>query len=121
MLASDVLRLTGRHHRALRLLRRVEQNYPSDPRAPLASFTAGRILLDDLGRPREAAAAFRRVREAHRAFGLAEDALAREVEAWWRAGERIRARDLAEIYVRRYPKGYRRSRVETYGELGSKR
>jgi len=51
-----------------------------------AAFTLGRVLLDELGRPSEAVDAFPLARSS--GGPLAEDALAREVEALSRAGER---------------------------------
>ena len=44
-------------------------------------------------------------------------ALAREVEAWSRAGEADRARSHAESYLTRYPKGPRRRAVRRHGGL----
>ena len=49
--------------------------------------------------------------------GLAEDALAREVEAAGRAGDKRRARALAEEFVARYPDGRRASAVRRAGGL----
>jgi transmembrane sensor len=84
-----------------------------DPRASLAAFTLGRVLLDELGRPAEAAAAFERARGAGGA--MAEDALAREVEACSKAGNVERARELAALYMRTYPSGRRARAVAKFG------
>lgn len=108
----DVARSQGQPARAVELLRRLLDEYPRDPRAPLAAFTLGRVLSNELGRPREAAAAFRLVRQKAPAGQFAEDALAREVEAWDRAGEPGRARSLADEYLRRYPNGRHVRRVK---------
>jgi hypothetical protein len=59
--------------------------FRSDPRAPLAAFTLGRVLLRELARPREAAAAFAQARALAPRGPFVEDALAREVEAWLQA------------------------------------
>jgi len=48
---------------------------------------------------------------------LAEDALAREVEAWSRAGETETARVQALIYSQRYPQGRRVHAVRRFGGL----
>ena len=71
----------------------------------------GRVLLEDLGRPAEAAAAFLKAQGT--SSPLDEDALAREVEAWARAGDRERARARAELYFTRYPLGTRARAVRS--------
>jgi outer membrane protein assembly factor BamD (BamD/ComL family) len=48
---------------------------------------------------------------------LAEDALARQVEATYRAGDTARARTLATEYLARYPKGRRVHAVQRFGGL----
>jgi transmembrane sensor len=83
----------------------------------VAAFTLGRVLLTRLGRPREAAAAFAGARARAPAGSLAEDALAREVEAWARAGELQRARARARQYLRSYPSGRRASSVRKHARL----
>jgi transmembrane sensor len=79
--------------------------HASDRRAPVAAFTLGRVLLDQLGRAAEAAAAFQSARRLWPGGPLAEDALAREADAWDRAGRPERARALATEYLRAYPQG----------------
>jgi transmembrane sensor len=117
MLAADVARLSGHPEEALESLRKVSSGHPNDPRAPLAAFTLGRLLLDELGRPREAADAFDRALELSPTAPLSEDALAREVEAWSRAGDATRARQLAEKYLATWPKGQRARAVRYHGGL----
>ncbi|MEM6732378.1 MAG: tetratricopeptide repeat protein [Myxococcota bacterium] len=119
LLAADVARMTGHPGDALPFLRKVIAQHRRDPRAPLAAFTLGKLLLEELGRPRRAAEAFRQVRLLKASSDLEEDALAREVECYFRAGEEDRARDTAELYLERYPKGGRRGWVERYGGLRS--
>jgi transmembrane sensor len=96
----DTARSAGQSTRAVELLRQLLRDYPNDPRAPLAAFTLGRVLLNELGLPREA-----------------EDALAREVEAWQRASEPQRARALAATYLERYPAGRHARRVRALAGL----
>lgn len=120
LLLADVARLSRHPADAVAPLERLLRTHLTDPRAPLAAFTLGRVLLDDLGRPREAADAFARAQtlDVQGADGpMAQDALAREVEAWSRAGEPQRARERALEYVRRYPTGRRLRSVRHYGEL----
>jgi transmembrane sensor len=116
LLASDTTRLGGYPAEAVPYLERVVRQHTSDPRSSLASFTLGRVFLDELGRPREAAEAFARARRA--GGPLAEDALAREVEAASRAGDTTGSRELAREYLTRYPKGRRLKAVTRFGGLG---
>jgi transmembrane sensor len=48
---------------------------------------------------------------------FAEDALAREVEAWSRASEPERAHALAKLYLERYPSGRHARRVQALSGL----
>jgi transmembrane sensor len=105
MLAADVARLSSHPEQAVAPLRKVCDRFPRDRRAPVAAFTLGRVLLDDLGRAAEAADAFHRARSLWPSGPLVEDALAREVEAWGRAGRAERARTAAELYLQRHPAG----------------
>src|SRR5262249_23004104 len=77
LLAADVARLSGHPARAIEALQRVVEKHASDSRAPLAAFTLGRTLLDQLGRPREAATAFATARRLEPRGAMAQDALAR--------------------------------------------
>jgi transmembrane sensor len=108
---ADRARLAGRFEEGAALLQRLLRDHPADPRAPVAAFSLGRVLLGELGRPAEAAAAFERARVLAPHGPLAEDALAREVEAWSRAGEPARARARADDYLRAYPNGRRAAAV----------
>jgi transmembrane sensor len=113
LLAADAARLSDHPAEAVPYLNQVVRAHGSDPRASLASFTLGRVLLDELGRPVEAATAFENARKGP----LAEDALAREVEAWSRGGDTTRARNLAIEYETAYPQGRRSRAVAKFGGL----
>lgn len=117
LLAGDVSRLSGHPEAAVAQLSRAAALHPEDPRAPLAEFTLGRVQLEDLGAPRDAAEAFARALSLAPGGPLAEDALAREVEAWSRAGETETARARALTYTRRYPHGHRVHTVSRFGGL----
>jgi transmembrane sensor len=117
MLAADAARLSGHPAEATPYLERIVRKYRGDVRAPLAAFTLGRILLHELGRPAEAADAFALVRKILPEGPLSSDALARESEAADRAGQRERARGLAEEYVSKYPSGRRLESVRRYGHF----
>ncbi len=116
MLAADSMRMSGRPSDALGYLDRVVKHHRKDARAPLAMFTRGRVL-SKLGRPREAAEAFSKVPKLGSKRSLTEDALAREVEAWHRAGVTARARERAQDYLDAYPRGVRAQAVRSYGGL----
>lgn len=117
LLLADVARLSHHPADAVAPLSRLLREHATDPRAPLAAFTLGRVLLDELGRPREAAQSFLRVQELDPDGPLSQDALAREVEAWSRAGEAASARARALQYVQKYPAGRRLHSVRHFGEL----
>jgi transmembrane sensor len=115
LLAADTSRLSGHSREAVPYLQRVLIRHGQDPRAHLAAFTLGRVLLDELGQAADAAEAFERARATR--SPLAEDALARAIEAWARAGNRQRAHDLALEYQRSYPQGRRMRAVTQFGGL----
>ncbi len=105
MLAADVARLSGNPSRAIPYLKTVSERFARDPRAPLAAFTLGRVLLDSVGNPASAAAAFRRARTLSPRGPLALDAWAREVESLRRAGRSGESVELAEKYLEEHPNG----------------
>jgi transmembrane sensor len=103
--AADVARRSRQPQAAVAPLRHLLERHPRDPRAPSAAFTLGWVLLTDLGRPREAAAAFATAERSAPRGGLAEDAAARVAEAWQKAGDSRRATEAARHYERVYPSG----------------
>jgi transmembrane sensor len=117
MLAADAARLSGHPEAALPYLRRVVTQHAQDPRAPLAAFTLGGVLMNQLGMPREAEAAYAKARATSLSAALAQDALARQVEAAHRAGDEALARNLAREYLQSYPQGRRVHAVRRFGGL----
>jgi transmembrane sensor len=117
LLAADTARLSGHPSAALPFLKQVIEGHSQDSRAPLAAFTLGGLLMQQLGQPREAEAAYARARALSLNSSLAEDALARQVEAAHRAGDASRARALAEEYLARYPSGRRVHAVQRFGGM----
>jgi transmembrane sensor len=115
--AADAARLSGHPEAAIVYLRKVLREHRASPVAPLAAFTLGRVLLDRLGQPSEAADAFAAARELAPQGSLAQDALAREVEAFSKAGHPQEAYQRARLYVSRYPDGRRLRAVQLYGGL----
>jgi transmembrane sensor len=117
--AADAARLSGHPEAALRYLREVLDHHRDSPVSPLAAFTMGRILLERLGQPTEAAEAFAMARRLAPQGSLAQDALAREVEAWSKAGHPDEAYQRARQYVTSYPQGRRLHAVQLYGGLSA--
>ena len=114
---ADRARKAGKPDVAVAHLRTLIDRFPADPHAPVAAFTIGRLLLESLGQPRQAAASFERARVLANGAPVAEDALAREVEAWASAGERALAHRRAELYRQLYPNGSRLGAVMRVGGL----
>ena len=115
--ASEAARRNGHPQDAVTSLQRLLGEHPRNPRAPYAAFILGRVLLEELHRPREAAAAFAQVEALDANTPLVQDALAREVESWARAGELDRARQAAGTYLGRYPNGRRANEVRRYSRM----
>ncbi len=109
LLWADVLRLSGHAAAGAEVLRDFLKRYPKDPRATTAAFTLGRVLMDELNRPSQAAAAFVDAERLAGRGALAEDALARATLAYARAGDNDRARECATRYVARFPQGRHRT------------
>jgi transmembrane sensor len=108
---AETARLAGQPAQAASALRTIVDKLPRDPRAPYAAFMMGRLLLDDLDRPHEAADAFATVRRLEPSTPLAEDALAREIAAWSRAGQPALARERAKLFLSRFPDSARTDEV----------
>jgi len=108
---ADRARKDGKPELAIAHLRTVIDRFPGDPHAQAAAFTIGRLLLESLHQPRQAAASFEQARVLAKGAPLAEDALAREVDAWAAAGEPTLARARAELYGKLYPNGSRLAAV----------
>jgi len=117
LLAADAARLSGHPREALPFLTRVVEAHTEDTRAPLAAFTLGGVLMHQLGLPREAEAAYARARTSTTSEALAQDALARQVEAASRAGDDALAQKLARVYLDKYPEGRRVNAVRRFGRL----
>jgi transmembrane sensor len=115
--AADAARLSGHPQAAVLYLRKVVDHHRETPVAPLAAFTLGRVLLERLGQPSEAAEAFLTARRLAPEGSLAQDALAREVEAWSKAGHPDQAYRCAQEYVEKYPQGRRLRSVQLYGGM----
>lgn len=117
MLAADAARLSGHAPSAVQYLVRVMNEHKASPVAPLAAFTLGRVYLDQLGQPDKAADAFQTARALAPNGSLAQDALAREVEALSKGGNAQKAYVRAREYMSQYPNGRRLRAVQLYGGI----
>jgi len=117
LLAADVARRSGHAGDSVAHLQRALALNESDARLAVVAFTLGRVLLADLHDPAGAADAFARARAASPQGPLAEDALAREIEARYRCGDQARAHALAEAYLEMWPAGSRIRAVRHFGDL----
>lgn len=111
---ADVARLSRHPQEAVAPLERVTRDFPEAPQAGVAAFTLGRIRLDDLADARGAAAAFERALALSLPEALKEDATARRVEAYSRAGQPTAARAARREYAQLYPRGRYAERVATW-------
>lgn len=106
---ADAARRAGHVDEALALLAEAAGRHEEG--ASLAALTRGRLLLER-GRPDEAARDLRRALRGDLPPMLAESAEARLVEALARSGDVEGARQIADAYLRAYPEGQWRARVE---------
>jgi transmembrane sensor len=115
--AADRARLAGRAAEGADLLRSLLRNHRNDPRAPLAAFTLGRMLLMELAQPLDASFFFAEARRLSPHGPLAEDCMARETEALMRAGEPSLAKSRAKEYLHLYPDGRRAAAVRMIANI----
>jgi transmembrane sensor len=111
---ADQQRRRGDLQSAIQTLKQAVEREPNGARGAMAAFTLGKLLLDGTGQPVEAAAAFRACLNRSPPAAIAEDALARLVEAQSRSGAREAALGTAREYQKRYPNGRRLSDVRRW-------
>ncbi|HXJ22276.1 MAG TPA: FecR domain-containing protein [Polyangia bacterium] len=101
---ADAARYAGRRDLAARALLKQRERFPDTPAASNAAFFLGR-LADDAGRPTDALDWYRRcfVERPHGAY--ASEALGRAMLAVSRISGKTEARDMARIYLERFPNG----------------
>jgi transmembrane sensor len=117
LLAADVSRQAGHAADSVPYLERALAAHEGDARFAVVAFTLGRVRMSDLDDPAGAALAFAQARAVAPRGPLAEDALAREIEARSKSGDRTAARALAEEYVKLWPSGSRLRAVRHFGGL----
>lgn len=109
---ADVARLSGHPREAVAPLQKAAAAPGGGREAAIASFTLGRVQLDDLGDAGRAAEAFDRAVALGLPDSLLEDALARRVEARAKAGDEAGAARARADYVARFPDGRSRAKVD---------
>ncbi|MBN2528543.1 MAG: FecR domain-containing protein [Deltaproteobacteria bacterium] len=112
LLAADVMRLTRNPERAASYLSRVVRQFPQSTRRTAAAFTLGKVYLNELGNAGAAASMF--AIAAQNSSPLAEEAMAREAEAWYRAGNSKRANRAVQRYLNQFPNGARADSVRAF-------
>jgi transmembrane sensor len=106
---ADAARREHQTARALVLLERVIAAAPTSPHGAIAAFTLARsVIAND---PNRAVSALQTAANAAAPEWLREDARARMVEAYARAGQRARAAEMARRY---YPSGRHLAEVERW-------
>jgi hypothetical protein len=86
--------------------------HPSDGRAGLAAFELGRLKMDRLGDVQGAVQALQKAVRLAPGGAFREDAMARLVDAYARAGMTERCRSAQSAYLASYPTGVHASAVE---------
>jgi transmembrane sensor len=102
---AGAARLSGRTARATEALRAIRQRFPQTMDASTAAFTLGRIAFEQRDAYEEAAYWFGTYLTEQPTGPLMGDSVGRLMEARQRAGDLAGARQDAERYLRRFPKG----------------
>ncbi len=113
---ADTARRRGDAETARRALAELLNEHEEDPRAALAAFSLGRVLLDSGHSAKTAARAFAKARKLSPEGPLVEDALLREIEAWHHDGDSRRVKSRSKKYMRLFPKGRYRKQIREMGE-----
>jgi tetratricopeptide (TPR) repeat protein len=92
--------------------------HPTDGRAGLAAFELGRLKMDRLGDVQGAIAALQKAVMMAPGAGFREDAMARLVDAYAKAGALERCRSAQAAYLKSYPGGVHASAIAR--ECGTK-
>jgi transmembrane sensor len=116
LMLADVARLSGHPAEAVAPLERIVGHHAGRPEAALAAVTLGRLQLDQLGNPSEAARVLERALALGVPLGLREDVYARLVEANVRAGNGAAARAVSSRYEREFSNGRRRDEISRWLE-----
>ena len=102
---ADVARLSSHPSDAVSPLTRIMDSFSASPQAAAAAFTLGRLFLDQLRAPAQAARAFERAIAMHPPHAFLEDCHARLVHAFLRANQREKAAHAVARYRALFPTG----------------
>ena len=103
--AARAARREGRSESAATLFAELVDQHPRDAHAPLAAFELGRLRLDVLHDAPGAVDALERSLALSPGASFRQDALARLVSAYDRAGRGSECRESRDRYLREYPDG----------------
>jgi TolA-binding protein len=102
---ADAARYTGRGKLAKEALLSVRRRFRSSWRARVAAFLLGRVAIEMLNDPREAAGWFKIYLQEDPSGPLAEEALGRRIGTCRQAGMKAESCRVAAEYLDRYPQG----------------
>jgi hypothetical protein len=106
MILVNIAQAVGEPAQVVAALRRVVERYPRDPAAPQAAFMLGTVL-EKAGDRAGAARAFEACRALSPQSEIAEDALARQIDAALEQGDLAEAHRLFGQYERDFPRSSR--------------
>jgi transmembrane sensor len=109
---ADAARRAGRPREAVAILASIVED--ADPRSAIAAFTIGKVHAEELGDPAGAASWFERASRLGLPAALDEDAHARVVECYARAGRNADAARAASSYEAKFPDGRHLARVKRW-------
>lgn len=111
---AEVAHRSRHYAEAATLYARFVAEHPGHAQSGMVAFTLGRIQLDQLAAPGDAARSFERALRLGAPRDLQEDVHARRVEALARAGDASGAREAAAAYERAFPDGRRAADVRRW-------
>lgn len=118
MLLSDVAWATGQRQRSISALRRVVQEFPAEPTAPLAAWSLAK-QLEKVGDKQGALKAFADYRALSPEGDFAEDALVRQMKDAAERGDQVQLKELASQYEREFADGRRAADVARWLSRGN--
>ena len=83
----------------------MRKKYPASKKAKLAAFLIGRIELVQSGKPKSAVKWFKTYLRESPGGPLAEESLGRLISAYKSSGNKVKVKETANKYLKKYPKG----------------
>ncbi|HEY6723927.1 MAG TPA: FecR domain-containing protein [Polyangiaceae bacterium] len=112
MSLADVARFVGQPGRAAQALLALRERFSASPEAREAAFLLGRVAADQQGQPQRGSQWFSTYLAESPQGSFAPEALGRLLDCQVHAGDALQARQTAEKYLTRYPKGSYRGIAE---------